>query len=147
MNIHVNTWGQALAEVVRQKMEEMTRLCENIGEETASRAPAGRWSPKEIISHLCGPEGAGLVPAVRLYLEQDTPLLDIEAEDPFFTGKRPGMTYAELLEEFKKEYTQIADLVTGLSEAELGRKAHIPLFRETDLGEYPTLATYHMAII
>lgn len=134
--------SMALAEIVRKKMKEMSKLCGNISEETASRAPAGRWSPKEIISHLCGPEGSGLVPAVRLYLEQDVPLLDIEAENPFYSGRRSRMTLPELLEEFEKEYTQIADLVSGLSEEQLSRKAHIPLFRETDLGEYPTLATF-----
>ena len=131
-----------LANSIRQKVEEMNRLCKGLSEQNASRAPEGRWSPKQIISHLCGPEGVGHLPALGLILEQETPLIDLKAEDPFFTGKRTGMTMSELLAEFNKEYLQIADFVTGLSEAQLQRKARVPLFRESELGEYPTLAGF-----
>ncbi len=134
--------GARMADSIRQKVGEMNRLCKGLSEEAASRVPEGRWSPKQIISHLCGPDGVGLLPALRLILEQDTPLIDLKAEDPFFTGKRTSMTMSELLAEFKKEYLQIADLVAGLSEAQLGRKAHIPMLKETELGEYPTLANF-----
>jgi len=134
--------GARLADSIRQKAEEMDRLCKGLSEENASRAPEGRWSPKQIISHLCGPEGVGHLPALRLILEQDTPLIDLKAEDPFFTGKRTGMTMAELLAEFRKEYLQIAGFIAGLSEEQLGRKAHIPLLKESKLGEYPTLADF-----
>jgi hypothetical protein len=134
--------GARMADSIRQKVGEMNRLCKGVSEETASRAPEGRWSPKQIISHLCGPEGAGLIPALRLILEQDTPLIDLKAEDPFFTGKRTSMTMSELLAKFNKEYLQIADFAAGLSEVQLGRKAHIPMLKETGLGEYPTLASF-----
>jgi len=50
--------GNELARVVRLKADEFKKACEGITEETASRAPEGRWSPKEIISHLVG-SGAG----------------------------------------------------------------------------------------
>lgn len=134
--------GTRLADGIRQNVEEMNRLCKGLSEETASRAPEGRWSPKQIISHLCGPEGVGLLSALRLILDQETPLIEMKAEDPFFTGKRTGMTMSELVAEFNKEYIQIADLVTGLSEAQLQRKARIPMLKETELGEYPTLASF-----
>jgi hypothetical protein len=134
--------GARLANSIRQKVGEMSRICRGLSEETASRAPAGRWSPKQIISHLCGPETVGLLPTLRLILEQDTPLIDLKAEDPFFTGKRTSMTMPELLAEFKEEYLKFADLVAGLSEEQLGRKARIPMLKETQLGEYPTLATF-----
>jgi len=139
MTIHE---GARLANSIRQKIEEMNRLCTGLSEETASRAPEGRWSPKQIISHLCGPEGGGLLHALRLILEQDTPLIDLKPEDPFFTGKRTSMTMSELLAEFRKEYVQIADLVAGLSEVQLQRKAHVPMLKESELGEYPTLASF-----
>ena len=134
--------GAGLADGIRKKAEEMSSLCRGLSEEAASRAPEGRWSPKQIISHLCGPEGVGLLPALRLILEQDIPLIDLKAEDPFFTGKRTSMTMSELLTEFRKEYLQIADFVAGLSEVQLQRKAHIPMLRESNLGEYPTLASF-----
>jgi hypothetical protein len=138
--------GTRLSEVIRQKMEEMKTLCKGVDEATASRAPAGRWSPKEILSHLCGPEGIGLFPTMQVILEKDSPQLDIEAENPFFTEKRSRMTLKELLLEFEGEYNHIATFAEGLSEEQLVRKAHIPLLKETPIGEYPTLAMWIGAI-
>jgi hypothetical protein len=45
-----------LAQNIREKIEELKRVCEGLDENTTSSAPAGRWSPKEILSHLLGPE-------------------------------------------------------------------------------------------
>lgn len=132
--------GARLAQIIRGKAAEFKQLCESIDETQAGRAPAGRWSPKEIVSHLCGPEGKGYMPTVRAILEEDTPLLDVKIEDPFFTGKRPSMTLAELLAEFEGEYARLAEVTAGLTTEQLERKAHIPVFKDTPLGEYPTLA-------
>jgi hypothetical protein len=131
-----------LSQVIHRKIEELKTLCKGVDEATASRAPTGRWSPKEILSHLCGPEGVGFMPAIKTILEQDTPRLDIEAENPFFTEKRSRKTFAHLLRELEGEYDRMADFVTGLSDRQLSRKAHIPLFKEAPFGEYPTLATF-----
>ena len=138
--------GLQLSQLIRQKMDEMKKLCVGLDETTASRAPSGRWSPKQILSHLCGPEGVGLMPAIQAILEQDTPRLDIEVENPFFTGKRPQMTFAELLGEIEREYSRMADAVTSLSDEQLSRKAHVPLFKETPIGEHPTLAMWVRAL-
>ncbi len=140
------TEGARLSIVIRQKMEEMKALCKGVDEDAASRAPVGRWSPREILSHLCGPEGIGFFPTIQTILEKDTPRLDIEAENPFFTENRSRMTLKELLSEFEKEYSHMAEVVEGLSEKQLSRKAHIPLLKETPIGEYPTLAMWVQAI-
>jgi hypothetical protein len=134
--------GIQLSQIIRQKVRELIELCEGLDEETARRAPADRWSPKEIISHVCGPEGVGLMAAVQAILGQDTPQLDLDPGNPFFTEKRSRMTLAELLAELKDEYNGIANLMAGLSEEQLARTAHIPMFKETPMGEYPTLATF-----
>lgn len=131
-----------LAQSIRHKVDEFKQVCQRIDEGRAGRAPAGRWSPKQIVSHLCGPEGTGIMSSVRAVLEQDTPLLNIEAENPFFTGKRASMTFAALLSEFEGEYTRVAEVVAGLTPEQLNRKAHIPIFKETPLDEYPTLAGF-----
>ncbi len=131
-----------LSQVIHQKKEDFKKLCKGLDEETASRAPTGRWSPKEIVSHLCGPDGTGHMPVFRAFLEQDTPRLDIEVENPFFSEKRARMTLTELLDEFDREYASIAEFATGLSEEQLNRKAHIPMLKDSPLGEYPTLAAW-----
>ena len=138
--------GGRLSEVILKKVEDFAQLCGGLSEAEASRSPEGRWSPKQIVSHLCGPEGVGYTPTVQAILDQDIPRLDIEAENPFFTEKRARMTFSELLKEMRAEYSRMAKLVSGLSEEQLARKAHIPILKETPLGEYPTLAMWIGAI-
>jgi hypothetical protein len=134
--------GIKLAEVIRQKVEELNKLCENVSEATASQAPPDRWTPKQILSHLLGHEGGGLVKTVRTFLEQDTPEIDLDPGNHFYTEKRSQMTFVQLLAEVKREYGRMADVVAGLSSEQLARKAHIPALKESPLGEYPTLATF-----
>ncbi len=134
--------GTKLAQTIKQKLEENKKLCGGLDEATACKAPAERWSPKEIISHLCGPEGTSYRSVIRAVLEEDTPLLEMEAADSYFTGKRPQMTFAELLSQLNGEYGSMAELVVDLSDENLARKVHIPLFKDSPLGEYPTLAMF-----
>ena len=133
--------GAQLSQLVREKAAEFKKLCAALDEKTASRAPAGRWSPKQIVSHLCGPEGIGMLPMLRAFVEQDTPRIELDPENPFYSENRSKMTLAELLVEYDREYNRIAHFVAGLSEQQLTRKAHIPLLKDTPIGEYPTLAT------
>jgi hypothetical protein len=141
------TSGSQLSQLVREKAGEFRRLCAGLDEETASRAPVGRWSPKQIVSHLCGPEGIGMLPMLRAFVEQETPRLDLDPANPFFSEKRAGMTLVELLEEFDREYSRITEFVAGLSEQQLNRKAHIPILKDMPMGEYPTLAAFTQMIV
>ena len=143
--------GKEIAQGVLAKMSEFKKACEGLDEEMSSKSPEGRWTPRQIISHLCGPEGIGHLRTLKAFLEADSPEIDMKPEDPYWSGKRSRMSLAELLAEFDQEYSRIAAFVESLSEEQLSRKAHIPMLKDSPLGEYPTLAqwavglsTYHI---
>ena len=82
--------GAQLSEAIRRKAGEFRRLCDGIDEATASRAPSGRWSPKEIVSHLSGAEGGGFMTSIKAFLDAGHPGgRAAPRADPAFRQARP----------------------------------------------------------
>jgi hypothetical protein len=131
--------GIQLAQDIRRKVADLKQACQEVDESLAARAPSGRWSPKEILSHLCGPEGVGHLPLLKAFIDSDTPLLVLDTGNPFFTAQRAAMSFSELMAECEANYRRVAGFAEELTEAQLARTAHIPELKESPLGEYPTL--------
>ena len=132
--------GNELAHVISQKVADLKQVCQGVDEDLASRAPADRWTPKQILSHLCGPEGVGHLPLLRAFVDSDIPLIDLDTENPFFTENRARMSFIELVVECERDYQSVANFAGELTKEQLERKAHIPMLKDSPLGEYPTLA-------
>jgi hypothetical protein len=131
--------GNQLAQVIRQKVAGLKQVCQGVDENLASRAPTDRWSPKQILSHLCGPEDVGHLPILRAFVDSDTPMIDLDTENPFFTENRARLGFSELVAECEMNYQSVANFAAELTEEQLARKAHIPKLKDSPLGEYPTL--------
>jgi hypothetical protein len=139
--------GRQLSEAIITNANRLKLLCEGIDERVASQAPKGRWSPKQIISHLSGPDGVGMVPVLRAFMEQDTPEITLEPGNPFMSERRNSSAFSDLVTEFSEASNNVASLVSGLSEEQLSRTAHIPALKEAPMGEYPTMGQFIEAII
>lgn len=131
--------GNQIAQEILQRVAVLKQVCQGVDENLASRAPTDKWSPKQILSHLCGPEGVGHLPILMAFLDSDTPVITLDTENPFFTEARARMSFCELVAECDINYQRIANFASGLSEEQLARKAHIPKLKDSPLGEYPTL--------
>jgi hypothetical protein len=131
--------GRRLAEEILGQVEELKRACSTVDEELASRVPKEGWSPRQILSHLCGPEDGGHLRIFRTIVERDTPRIDLGVGNPFFTGDRARMGFGELAARCETNYRQLAGFAAELTEEQLARKAHVPEIKDSPLGEYPTL--------
>jgi hypothetical protein len=130
--------GTKLAQGIRAKMAELRSACAEVKD--ADAAPQGRWTPREIVSHLAGREGAGYLATLRRFLDEDVPHIDIVPEQTHLNEARRAMPFAALVELAVHEFERIASAVETLSEAQLARTARIPLFKDRPIREYPTLA-------
>jgi hypothetical protein len=131
--------GHQLAQEIRQKVAALKQVCQGVDENLASRAPTDRWSPKQILSHLCGPKDVGHLPILNAFVNTDTPMIDLVIGNPFFTEIRARMSVSELVAECEMNYQRVANFAAELSGEQLARKAHIPKLKDSPLGEYPTL--------
>ena len=131
--------GNQLAQEIRQKVAALKQVCRGVDENLASLAPTDRWSPKQILSHLCGPEDVGHLPILMAFVDSDTPMIDLVTGNPFFTENRAHMSVSELVAVCEMNYQRIANFAAELTEGQLARKAHIPKLKDSPLGEYPTL--------
>jgi len=138
----------SLKDQLQEKIRTIEELTSGVSNEQAGKAPAeGEWCVKEVLSHLAGPETQSFYDGIRAFIEQDTPRYDLTPGQSFFDSAREGASVAELRTSVIDQYSRIGDLLGGLSEEQLLRTAHTPNFKETPLGEYPTLGTWAAALI
>jgi len=68
-------------------------------------------------------------PELASFAERDLPVVDIEPGETFLTPERRAMTLKQLVDALAAQRRETFDYLRGLSDADLGRKARIPLFK------------------
>jgi hypothetical protein len=138
--------GNALSEQMAQKVGEIKQVVAGLSDEKASKPAAeGEWSAKQVLSHLCGDNDALSMYEFKRFLAEETPDLGIA---PGAHGDvRKGAPVTELVSKIESDYAEIGQFLSGLSDEQLARKAHVPFLKESPLGEYPTLGQWAGAVI
>ncbi len=95
----------------------------------ASTGP-GEWTAREILCHLLFKPGFTPSGLLKTFADRDLPVIDISSSDTFVTPERQKMSLQDLLGALDAQRQDLVDYLGGLSEADLARKARIPLFMQ-----------------
>ncbi len=114
-----------------------------------SDAP-GQWTTREVLSHLLFEPGWKPVALLKTFANENLPVIDINPGLLDVTPERKTMTLKQFADALDTQRRDVLNYLDGLSEADLGRKSRIPLFKEikgTDEVDIPTfvgaLFEYH----
>jgi hypothetical protein len=113
--------------------------------EKGRQVPLKGWSAKQVLSHLCGDDDALSMYEFKRFLDEETPALGIVPGR--YGDNRKDAPVSELVSRIDSDYSAIGKFFAGLNDEQLSRKAHIPMLKETPLGEYPTLGQWAVGII
>ena len=89
----------------------------------------GEWTTREVLTHLLFPRDADIVRLMESFADRDLPLIELEAGDTFMTPERRAMTLEELVAALDAQRRAVVAYLHSLTEADLARKARIPLFK------------------
>src|SRR5262249_48629557 len=91
---------------------------------------AGEWTTRQVLCHLLFE--SGWKPGARLqsFADHDLPVIDIKPGLVDMTAERRAMTLSQLLGALETQKRQVFDYLDGLRDADLGKKARIPLFKQ-----------------
>jgi hypothetical protein len=135
--------GTGLSEQLSAKVDELKQAVSSISEAQASRRPAdGEWCAKEVLSHLTGPDGAGTIQRLSRFVDEDTPGLELQPGVSAFTPDREQATASDLMARLESQYSELVTFLTGLTDSQFSRQAHVAALKGSPLGDYPTLGQY-----
>ena len=94
-----------------------------------SDAP-GEWTTRQAICHLLFEPGWDPVTVLKSFSTSNLPVIDISGGSADTSGARQTASLKELLDALDAQRKAIYRYLEGLSDADLQRKARIPLFKE-----------------
>ena len=95
----------------------------------ATDAP-GEWTTRQVLSHLLFEPGWKPVPVLKSFADKDLPVIEIDPGLTDVSGGRETMTLKQFIDALDTQRREVSLYLDGLHEADLKRKARIPLFKE-----------------
>jgi hypothetical protein len=106
-----------------------------------SDAP-GEWTTRQVLSHLLEEPDWKPVAVLKSFSTSNLPVIEIKPGHAPITPERQKMTLAQLREQLEAQRRDIFGYLELLGEADLGRKAKIPLFKQFMGTDEITLPVY-----
>ena len=94
-----------------------------------SDAP-GEWTTRQVLCHLLSDPDWKPVSELKSFAISNLPLIEIAPGDTNVTPERQKMTKAQLLDALETQRRELFGYLDSLDDADLGRKARIPLFKQ-----------------
>ena len=91
---------------------------------------AGEWTTRQVLCHLLGDPGEKAVAVLQSFTVGSLPVIDIKPGHAPVTPERQKMTLAQLREALETQRRGLLSYLDSLENADLGRKAKIPLFKQ-----------------
>ena len=103
---------------------------------------AGEWTTRQILCHLLGDPDSKPVAMLKSFTSSNLPVIEIKPGHAPVTPERQKMTLAQLQGALAAQQRDIFGYLESLGEADLGRKAKIPLFKQFMGTDEITLPVY-----
>jgi hypothetical protein len=103
---------------------------------------AGEWTTRQVLCHLLGDPDSKPVAMLKSFTSSNLPVIEIKPGYAPVTPERQKMTLAQLQGALAAQHRDIFGYLESLGEADLGRKAKIPLFKQFMGTDEITLPVY-----
>ena len=102
----------------------------------------GQWTTRQVLCHLLSERGWDPVAVLKTFAPTNLPVIEIKPGVADVSGWREFMSLGQFKEALDTQRDALFGYLETLSEAELGRKARIPLFKEAMGTDEITIPTY-----
>ena len=109
--------------------ENLTRQLQGMEPYLERSDAPGEWTAREVLCHLLAEPGWDPVALLKTFSATNLPVVEIGPGDTHVTPERQRMTLDQFVAALDQQHRSVRDYVASLSEADLQRKARIPLFK------------------
>jgi hypothetical protein len=90
----------------------------------------GEWTVREVLSHLLFDPGIDFGARLKSFTTGNLPVIEVTPGQTHLTPERQKMTLKQLADALDAQRRGVFTYLEGLSDADMGRKARIPLFKQ-----------------